>query len=454
MTNVLPGFKPGVICLLTLTFLVWAFFFTACQQGSKGRSPDRNGTELKSSLPRDTSPVYTENELRQLVRDNNTFAFELYHMIKDNADNLFFSPYSISVALAMTYAGARNQTEAQMAATLHFNFPQDKLHALFNALDLELASRRQNEPKQGSEDIKYLKLNIANAIWGQEDHPFLDRFLDTLATNYAAGIWLVDFQANPEQARLIINDWVARQTENIITNLLEEGHIDQLTRLVLTNAIYFNASWAIPFDKAATYDGDFYLTDASTITVPMMIPEEGSGENGEMYTAAQGPGYQAVELPYYGGEFSMLIVIPDRGNFTAFEQNLDYQLIEEIVNNLQAADITPKMPKFGYESKFDLANTLAGMGMPDAFNSQAADFSGIDGGVGDLYIGAVVHNAFISVDEAGTEAAAATAVVVFGIGVRNPREIIINRPFIYMIRDIKTGAILFLGRVKKPSSQK
>ncbi|NIM14152.1 MAG: serpin family protein [Candidatus Aminicenantes bacterium] len=451
MNNKIPGFKRCVMCLLTS--LALAFFFSACQQGSNGKSPIKEGNELKSPLERDMSPVYTKNELRQLVNDNNTFAFELYHMIKDKAENLFISPYSISVALAMTYAGARNETEAQMAATLHFNFPQDKLHSLFNALDLELASRKQSDPNEGDEDGKYLKLNIANAIWAQEGYPFLDEFLDLLAVNYGAGLWLVDFQSNPEQARLTINDWVARQTENKIKDLLEENDIDQMTVLVLTNAIYFNAAWAIPFNKEVTYNGDFHLTDGTTIMVPMMIPEQGSGKNGEDYTVALGPGYQAVELPYYGGEFSMLIVIPDQGTFTTFEQRLDYSLIEEIVNNLKGRAITLRMPKFGYEAKFDISKTLADMGMPDAFNSWAADFSGMDGGFRNLYIGKVIHQAFISVDEAGTEAAAATAVVIKYTSIQDPLEVIINRPFIYMIRDIKTGAILFLGRVKKPVSQ-
>jgi serpin B len=445
MNGKLTGFKAVAMGFLAASLL----FLGACQQGSNQNSPVRNGNELKSSRERNTSPVYTENELSQFVRDNNTFVFDLYHAIKSKAENLFFSPYSISVALAMTYAGARNQTEAQMAATLHFNFPQDKLHSLFNALDLELSSRKQSV---STEEGKYLKLKIANAIWAQEDYPFLDEFLDTLAVNYGAGIWLVDFQSDPEQARLTINDWVARQTENKIKDLLEEGDIDQLTALVLTNAIYFNAAWAIPFNQEVTYNGNFYLTDGSTIMVPMMIPEEGSGENGEAYAAAVGPGYQAVELPYYGGEFSMLIVIPDQGTFTTFEQRLDYPLIEEIVNNLQGLDITLRMPKFGYESKFDLSKTLADMGMPDAFNSWTADFSGMDGGFRDLYIGKVIHQAFISVDEAGTEAAAATAVEIKYTSVQDPLEVIINRPFIYMIRDIKTGAILFLGRVKNPAS--
>jgi serpin B len=441
-----------VICVLTS--LAFAFFFSACQQGSNEVTPIRNGNELKSSLERDTSPVYTENELRQLVSDNNTFAIELYHMIKDKGDNMFFSPYSISVALAMTYAGARNETETQIAATLNFNFPQDKLHSLFNALDLELASRKQSDTQEGDEGGKYLKLNIANAIWVQQDFPILDEYLDLLAVNYGAGIWLVDFQSNPEQARLTINDWVARETEDKIKDLIARGMIDVLTRLVLTNVIYFNGAWAIPFNREYTQEEDFYLMDGSTITVPMMRPEPGGyGENTEAHTAAVGPGYQAVELPYYGGEFSMLIVIPDQGTFAAFEQQLDYPFIEEVVANLRQETIILKMPKFGYESEFDLSKTLSDMGMPNAFAGWAADFSGIDGIGSRLFISAVVHKAFISVDEAGTEAAAATAVIFTESTIEDPLQIIINRPFIYMIRDIKTGAILFLGRVKKPVSQ-
>ncbi|NIM14153.1 MAG: serpin family protein [Candidatus Aminicenantes bacterium] len=452
MNSNFSGFKGCVICLLTS--LALAFFVSACQQGSNGESPIVEGNELKSPLARDTSPVYTENELRQLVSDNNTFAIELYHMIKDKGDNLFFSPYSISVALAMTYAGARNETETQIAATLNFNFPQDKLHSLFNALDLELASRKQSDTQEGDEGGKYLKLNIANAIWVQQDFPILDEYLDLLAVNYGAGIWLVDFQSNPEQARLTINDWVARETEDKIKDLLARGMIDILTRLVLTNVIYFNGAWALPFNKEYTQEEDFYLMDGGTVTVPMMRPEPGGyGENNEVHTAAVGPGYQAVELPYYGGEFSMLIVIPDMGTFATFEQQLDYSFIEEVVANLRQETIILKMPKFGYESEFDLSKTLSDMGMPNAFAGGAADFSGIDGRVGQLFISAVVHKAFISVDEEGTEAAAATAVIFTESAVEDPLQIFINRPFIYMIRDIKTGAILFLGRVKKPEPQ-
>jgi serpin B len=452
MNSNFSGFKRNVICLLML--LAFAFFFSACQQGSNEKSPILGGNERKSSLERDMSPVYTENELSQLVSDNNTFAFELYHRIKNEGDNLFFSPYSISVALAMTYAGARNETETQIATTLNFNFLQDKLHSLFNALDLELASRKQSDAQEGAEGGKYLKLNIANAIWVQQDFPILDDYLDLLAVNYGAGLWLLDFQYNPEQARLTINDWVAKETEDKIKDLIAKGMIDIFTRLVLTNVIYFNGAWAIPFKKEFTQEENFYLMDGSTIMVPMMRPETGGyGENTEAHTVAVGPGYQAVELPYYGGEFSMLIVIPDQGTFAAFEQQLDYPFIEEVVANLRKETIILKMPKFGYESEFNLSKTLSDMGMPNAFKFGVADFSGIDGRVGKLFISAVVHKAFISVDEEGTEAAAATAVIFTESIVEDPLQIFINRPFIYMIRDIKTGAILFLGRVKRPEPQ-
>jgi serpin B len=405
--------------------------------------------ELMASGARNISPIYAENELTQFISDNNTFAVDLYHALKDTTQNLFFSPYSLSTALAMTYAGARNQTEAQMAATLHFNFPQNKLHLLSNALDLELSSRKQSVSK---EESKYLKLKVSNALWAQKDHFFLNDFLNILMADYQAGIWLADFPSNTELVRLAINDWIARQTENKIKDLLSKGDIDPLTALVLTNTVYFKASWAIPFDQKTTYNGNFYLRDNSTVTVPMMIPKASQGENREVFTATVGPGYQAVELPYYGNEFSMLVLIPDQGTFAAFEQSLNYPLISQIVNNLSVRDIQLRMPKFGYVSKFDLSNTLTNLGMTDAFNSEMADFSGMDG-LRDLYISKAIHQAFISVDESGTEAAAASAVVISYTSIGNPLEVIINRPFIYLIRNKKTGAILFLGRVINPQLQ-
>lgn len=427
-------------------FLIIAgFCFTSCQR--KDTTPVSPGDVVKSALERNLSPQYTQGDLLRMVRDNNAFALDLYHAVKGKAENLLYSPYSISHGLAMTYAGARGNTEVQMADTLHFGFPQEELHNLFNALDLDLNSRGGDDTNT---EEKRLTLNILNAVWGQQEYPFLESFLDVLAVNYDAGIRLVDFISGPENARLLINAWVAEQTGNRIEELLESGMIDAMTRLVLTNAIYFKAAWAIPFDEDLTRDGNFFLTDGTVVGVPMMTPFEGSGENSEEMTGTEGPGYKAVELPYYGGEFAMLIVLPDHGNFASFEQGMDSLLIEGIVDNLASKEITLSMPKFEYESSYKMGEVLYDMGMTDAFNPDSADFSGIDGGNGDLYISRVIHKAVISVDEKGTEASAATAVVITYKGASEPMEVRINRPFIYFIRDTQTGAILFIGRLLTP----
>ena len=438
-----------LVIKIFFSFLVVTIFLMSACNDDKNESvnPSKNDSELlASSETRMLNPVNTENELKLFVTDNNAFAIDLYHAISDEDENLFFSPYSISVAMAMTWAGARNRTETRMADTMQFNFLQDKLHSLFNELDLDLNSRNQNDP--GNSD-KYLKLNISNEVWGQKDYSFLETYLDTLMINYGAGIRLVDFIKDPQQARNTINDWVAEQTENRIEELLSQNDVTNLTRLVLTNTIYFNASWAIPFDPDETYNGVFYLENGTAVTVPMMIPRVGIGENGEHYAAIDGPDYQAVELPYYGGNFSMVIIIPDSGLFGAFEQNLD-SVIYEIIDNLEVQEVMLRMPRFECESRFNLSDTLSEMGMPEAFTG-AADFSGMDGTLS-LFIGKVIHQASITLDEAGTEAAAATAVVMnYGTGLpNNPLEITINRPFIYLIRDNQTGTILFLGRVKNP----
>ena len=432
--------KPNVVCPAVIEELYLVF------KAKKSTVNDSGPDLLISSGTRDLSPDNTGDELDLFVGDNNAFAFDLYHAISGEDENLLFSPSSISVAMAMTYAGARNQTETQMADTLCFNFPQEKLHSLFNELDLNLNDRNQYDPENSD---KYLKLNIVNEVWGQEDYLFLETYLDTLMFNYGAGIRLVDFIYSTEQARLDINDWIAEQTENRIEDLLNQGDVTDLTRLVLTNVIYFNASWGIPFDPDYTYDGIFNLEDGTAVTVPMMIPQAGSGENGEMYAAAEGPDYQAVELPYYGDDFSMVIIIPDYGMFGTFEQDLDSSVIDEIIGNLEVQEVALRMPKFEYESRLNLSETLSAMGMPDAFIPYVADFSGMDGTL-NLFISKVIHQASITLDEAGTEAAAATAVVVSLTAVTDPLEITIDRPFIYMIRDNLTGTILFLGRIKNP----
>ena len=376
-----------------------------------------------------------------LVEGNSAFAFDLYQALKGQEGNLFYSPYSISLALAMTYAGARNETAEQMADTLHFLLGQDKLHPAFEWLAAELVSRGEGA---AGKDEKGFRLNIVNAIWGQTGYEFLISFLDILTENYGAGLRTLDFMTEPEESRVTINDWVSNQTEGRIEDLIPRGAIDELTRLVLTNAIYFNAAWKYPFNGNITTDGPFYLLHGGKVTVPMM-------KQTKSLCYARGVGYQAVELPYDGYQLSMVILLPASGNFEAFEQELQAQQVSDIIDDRQYREVHLTMPKFEFDSEFSLGGTLAEMGMPAAFSGDA-DFSGMTGNR-ELSISDVIHKAFVSVDEAGTEAAAATAVIMPSSG--GPEltaEVTVDRPFIFLIRDIKTGAILFVGRVLNPAA--
>ena len=397
--------------------------------------------EVKSDKERITSPDVSPSEQALLVEGNSAFAFELYQALKGKEGNLFYSPYSISLALAMTYAGASGETSQQMAATLQFMLEQERLHPTFNWLDAELASRGEGAAGKDGEGFR---LNIVNAIWGQKDYEFLPAFLDVLAENYGAGLRILDFITEAEKSRLIINDWVSDQTEGRIEDLIPQGAIDALTRLVLTNAIYFNAAWEYPFDEKVTADGPFYLLDGGQIIVPMMRQTESFG-----YT--EGEEYQAVELLYDGGELSMVILLPEASQFEAFEEGLQTQQVCDIISGLQLTEVALTMPQFEFDSEFSLKDTLAEMGMPIAFSGDA-DFSGMTGNR-ELAISDVVHKAFVAVDEAGTEAAAATAVIMKLTAVPEPPvEVTIDRPFIFLIRDIETGSILFVGRVLNPGA--
>ena len=418
---------------ISIAMVVVLLGLTAC-------GPASLGEVLRSGKERITSPDVPETDLDLLVEGNSTFAFDLYQALRDEEGNLFYSPYSISVALAMTYAGARGETEQQMAETLKFLLAQENLHPAFNSLDILLAQR--GEGAEGKDEEGF-RLNIVNAIWGQKDYAFLDEFLDVLAENYGAGLRIVDFINETEKSRVTINDWVSDQTEGRIEDLIPQGVITILTRLVLTNAIYFNAAWEYPFEEDATYNGPFYLLDGGEVTVPLM-------RQTESFRYAEGDGYQVVELPYDGHELSMVILLPEEGQFGAFEGSLDAELVAAIIEDLRSQEVALTMPKFEFESEFGLKQALAAMGMPIAF-TDAADFSGMTG-VRDLHIAEVIHKAFVSVDEAGTEAAAATAVIMELTAMPEVVEMTLDHPFIFMIRDIETGAILFVGRVVNPGA--
>ncbi len=407
-------------------------------------------TPIPTALPDRDSPTATGEEIESLVTGNSAFALDLYRILSAEGGNLFFSPYSISQALAMTYAGARGETERQMADTLHFALPQDTLHPAFNSLYLDLDSRGGGK---GNNDPSAFRLNIANSLWAQYDYSFLDEFLAVVAKNYGAGVIPLDFRGEPEKSRLRINEWVAGETEDRIRDLIPPGIFEeQPPALALVNAIYFNARWTRHFTELPT-PAPFHLLDGGEIAVPMM---KRSGKTD--YTS--GDGYQAVDLDYQFSDMSMTILLPDAGNFEVFESSLDDELVGRVLEDLETRGVTLTMPKFEFSSTFALADTLRAMGMPDAFDERSADFSGMDGrscAAGDvpcLAVSKVIHKAFVLVDEEGTEAAAATAVLVFPVsGAPGPPvELTIDRPFILLIRDKATGTILFMGRVLDPSS--
>ena len=423
--------------------LTAAALLAACGEGQESAAIS---SEVRSDRER-AAPSALDTEVVGLVNGNSTFAFDLYQALRGQSGNLFYSPHSISLALSMTYAGAREQTASQMADTLHFLLPEDRLHPAFNALTQELASRGEATQDRDGERFR---LNIVNAVWGQQGHPFREAFLDVLAESYGAGVRSADFVAAPEESRAAINDWVAGSTEDRIRDLIPPDIINPLTRMVLTNAVYFNASWASPFGEANTRAQPFHLLDGGSVDVPMMRTSEDFGY-------AAGDGYQAVDLSYVGHDLSMTVVVPDRGRFREFEDSLDADLAERIIADLWFRYVTLDLPRFEFESQFRLGETLKSMGMPDAFDSAASDFSSMDGRsclAGDpecLYIREVVHKAFVSVDEAGTEAAAATGVVMQTESApQNPVAVTVDRPFIFLIRDQETEAILFVGRVEKP----
>ena len=365
-----------------------------------------------------------------LVNSNTTFSLDLYRALRKENGNLFFSPYSISTALAMACVGARGETEVQMKGALHFTLPQGVLHPAFHGLDTDLMQR--------ASDTEGVQLSIANALWGQIGYPFLSDFRDTLAESYDAPLRLINFADAPEEARMDINDWVSEKTEEKIEDLMMPGSITPDTRLVLANAIYFRGTWKVQFDVKKTELAPFYRLDGSQVKVPMMKVEE-------HFRYIEATDFQAIELPYKGDELVMDIILPN-GAFKKFEAGLDTERLGSILAQLRLKKVVLRMPRFELTSEFSLADTLAKLGMSDAFAS-AADFSGMDG-TRDLFIGHVAHKAFVSVNEEGTEAAGATGVVqTYSV----PAMMTIDHPFIFLIRDIETGTILFIGRVMDPT---
>jgi serpin B len=373
------------------------------------------------------------------AKGDNEFALDVYAQLRGEEGNLFFSPYSISTALAMTYAGARGQTADEMAKTLHFTLDQEHLHPAMGALIREL-----NDPGKPSG----YQLSVANALWGQKGQPFRKDFLDLTRTDYGAGLHEVDFARATEAARKTINTWVEQQTRDKIKELLKPGILDPDTRLVLTNAIYFKGDWVYQFDKKRTHQADFHVTEKQTVQVPLMSMTNEKGE----FKYLKGDDFQALELPYAGKHLAMVLFLPDKlDGLAEFEKGLTAAKLDGWIGQLKPTkEVFVALPKFKMTKEFSLKDMLTKMGMRQAFDPDKADFSGIDGSR-DLYISAVIHKAFVDVNEEGTEAAAATAVVIKPTAVRLTPRFQADHPFLFLIRDNRSGSILFLGRVADPS---
>jgi serpin B len=367
-----------------------------------------------------------------VVHGNTEFAFDVYAQLSAGQGNLFFSPYSISTALAMTYAGARGQTAEEMAKTLHLSLDQTRLHPACGNL---IANLKSTEKKSGCE------LHIANALWGQSGYHFLPHFLDLNKQNYAAGLFEVDFAGRTEDARRTINAWVEKQTKDKIKELLKPGVLDSLTRLVLTNAIYFKSNWRKQFDKKSTREEGFLVSADQKVHVPMMHQTSHFGY-------LDGGSFAALELPYTGKQLSMVIFLPKKlDSLAAFEKTVTTAKLTEWLPRLKEDEVEVSLPKFKLTSEFNLSHVLSMLGMRTAFGP-VADFSGMTGSR-DLAISEVVHKAYVDVNEEGTEAAAATGVVM-KLAVSLKRVFRADHPFIFLIRDKGSNSILFMGRVTDP----
>jgi serpin B len=374
-------------------------------------------------------------EIATIADANNDFALDLFGEMRAEEGNLFFSPFSISSALSMTYAGAAGTTADEMAEVLHVGLDDDVWHENFGDLTRDLG---------GDHAGRGYQLSVGNRLWGQDGYPWVQDFLDVNAVHYDAPLADLDFAANPESARVTINDWVEEQTKGKIEDLLQPGVITSDTRLVLTNAIYFKADWASQFDEGDTYDGAFTLADGSQVTTPLMTQEF-------EFQAGAFDGVSVAKLPYQDDEVSMVILLPDAyDGLPALEEGLTAAQIDGWIEDLETAELPLILPKFEMTYDLSLSDVLQDLGMSSAFDPLAADFSGMADLVeGPLFISDVVHKAYVKVDEEGTEAAAATGVVVGVTSV--PVGFQADHPFLFLIRDDLTGSILFMGRVADPS---
>ena len=374
------------------------------------------------------------NATQPVVAGNSAFALDLYGHLRTNDGNLFFSPHSISTCLAMIYGGAHGDTEKQMARVMHFDTNQAQFHSAFGALqDQMIAARAKKE----------FDFNLANGLWAQKDHSFLPAFLGLVKQWYEANLEQVDFGTGAEPVRREINDWVSAQTRGKITDLLQPGVVNASTRLVLVNAIYFKGRWLHQFTAANTTVAPFNVTRDQLVQAPLMNLTAS-------FKYALVDGVQVLELPYLGEDLSMVVLLPGEiDGLKKVEESLTGPRLDGWLGQIHAQKVEVFLPKFKLTGEFALNGTLAAMGMVDLF-SPRADLSGMDG-ARDLFVSAVVHKAYVDVNEEGTEAAAATGGVVAATAFRPPPVFRADHPFLFLIRDNHSGSILFLGRVVDPT---
>lgn len=372
--------------------------------------------------------------IKEVAAANNKFAFDLYSKLDESeGGNLFYSPYSISAALAMTYEGAKGQTADEMKSVFHFpesNILRPNFAAIYNDIN------------KGAKDYE---LRTGNALWAQKDFSLLADYTSRAEKYYGGKIANLDFIKDVEKSRQTINNFIAEQTNNKIKDLIPSGVLNEMTRLVLTNAIYFKGVWQWEFDTADTRDADFEVTPTNIVKTPMMnmYPKKTS------FNYADTGDLQILELPYKGDKISMLVLLPIE-NLDSIESTLTADKLNEYKSKMKETKLNSiSLPKFEFDTKYFMEDTLSALGMPTAF-SKNADFSGMNG-KRNLFINSVIHQAYVKVDEKGTEAAAATAVIIAITSVRTRTDFRADHPFIFLIQDKETGNILFFGRVVDPT---
>jgi serpin B len=437
---------PKTIGLCTIAALAILLIVFA---GCTGTAPVQPVSPTVENTPVGQTPtpgMVTDIGSTKAVADaNNRFAFDLYsRLAKDKeytGSNIFFSPFSLSSALAITYEGAKGKTADEIRSVFYFPANDTTRRGGFAGLNAGI----------NSGDPGY-SLRTANALWAEKTYPFLAGYVSTAERFYGAKITNLDFIGHPEDSRITINTWVEEKTEDRIKDLIPVGVINPMTRLVITNAIYFKGDWVKQFDKNKTADADFRTDSGKTVKVPMMQRTDEDA----VYLYAENNDLQMLSMPYEhttGKELSMVVLLPRADNLTATEASLSADTLSALKQSATSRRVMVYFPKYTLKTRYSLPGTLGAMGMPTAFTGNA-DFSGMDG-TKNLLISDVIHQAFVDVNEEGTEAAAATAVVMRMMAAPgNPEPVPVFRadhPFIFLIQDDETGSILFMGRIVNPA---